>query len=252
VPQLAGLARARLDRARRPLRPDASTNTVSFVLVSPSTLSWSQVRAAAGRRSPWRTAGSTVASVRTIASIVAIRGWIMPDALGDAGDPDATRREAVGIGQRDRHGRGLRPRVGRAERLRGRGQRVVGRGEARGERVDAGGDLVERQPRSDDPGREEQRPLVVDPQRAGEEPGDLGLVGVAGGPGRGVGEPLVETIASASPNAPLRPPEVCFRCSRESRTGAAAKGVRGEDAAALAGPAPGSVATIARSDGRTP
>ena len=37
--------------ARRPPRPDARTKTVSFVLVSPSTESWSQVRAAAGRSS---------------------------------------------------------------------------------------------------------------------------------------------------------------------------------------------------------
>ena len=54
---------------------------MSFVLVSPSTLSWSHVRAAAGRSIPPRTAGSTVASVRTIDSIVAIRGWIIPTPL---------------------------------------------------------------------------------------------------------------------------------------------------------------------------
>ena len=54
---------------------------MSFVEVSPSTLSWSQVRAAAGRSNPWSVAGSTVASVRTIESIVAIRGWIIPTPL---------------------------------------------------------------------------------------------------------------------------------------------------------------------------
>ena len=54
---------------------------MSFVLVSPSTVSWFQVRAAAGRSRPWRTAGSTVASVRMIASIVAIAGWIIPTPL---------------------------------------------------------------------------------------------------------------------------------------------------------------------------
>ncbi len=64
-----------------PAAPPARTKTVSFVLVSPSTESWSQVRAAAGRRSPASTAGSTAASVRTIASIVAIRGWIIPTPL---------------------------------------------------------------------------------------------------------------------------------------------------------------------------
>ena len=64
-----------------PAAPDARTKTVSFVEVSPSTLSWSHVRAAAGRSSPWSVAGSTVASVRTIESIVAIRGWIIPTPL---------------------------------------------------------------------------------------------------------------------------------------------------------------------------
>ncbi len=54
---------------------------MSFVDVSPSTLSWSQVRAAAGRSRPWSVAGSTAASVRTIDSIVAIRGWIIPTPL---------------------------------------------------------------------------------------------------------------------------------------------------------------------------
>ena len=54
---------------------------MSLVLVSPSTESWFQVRTAAGRRRPARTAGSTAASVRTTASIVAIRGWIMPTPL---------------------------------------------------------------------------------------------------------------------------------------------------------------------------
>ena len=58
--------------------PDARRNTVSFVLVSPSTLSWFHVRAAAGRRMSRRTDGSTTASVRTIDSMVAIRGWIIP------------------------------------------------------------------------------------------------------------------------------------------------------------------------------
>ena len=47
-----GRRRCRPRPARPRRRPDARTKTVSFVLVSPSTLSWSQVRAAAGRSSP--------------------------------------------------------------------------------------------------------------------------------------------------------------------------------------------------------
>ena len=61
--------------------PEARTKTVSFVLVSPSTESWFQVRAAAGRRRPHRTAGSTAASVRITDSIVAMFGWIIPTPL---------------------------------------------------------------------------------------------------------------------------------------------------------------------------
>ena len=51
---------------------------MSFVLVSPSTESWSQVRAALARSIAWSAAGSAVASVSTIESIVAMRGWIIP------------------------------------------------------------------------------------------------------------------------------------------------------------------------------
>ena len=64
-----------------PDAPEARTKTVSFVLVSPSTLSWSQVRAAAGRSRPHRVSGAALASVSTTASIVAIRGWIIPTPL---------------------------------------------------------------------------------------------------------------------------------------------------------------------------
>ncbi len=202
---------------------------MSFVLVSPSTLSWSHVRAVAGRSSPWSAAGSIVASVRTIASIVAILGWIIPTPL--AMPVTRTRRTARPSGS----GRAIVTvaafvlRVGRSEGLRGRGERVVGRREARRERVDAGGDLVERQPRADDAGREEERPLRGDPQRAGEEPRDLGLVGVAGGTGRGVGgaarrhDRLGQPERAAPPGGRLL--EVLAR--EPDRSGR--EGVRGED-----------------------
>ena len=51
--------------AAAPEAPDATRNTVSLVLVSPSTLSWSQVRATTGRNMAWSVAGSAVASVST-------------------------------------------------------------------------------------------------------------------------------------------------------------------------------------------
>ena len=112
-----------------PDAPDARRKTVSFVLVSPSTESWSQVRAAAGRSRPHSTSGATAASVRTTDSIVAICGWIIPTPL--AMPLTVTRhRPAVGIGQLDGRRRDLGPRIGRAQRLRRGQQPVVGRGRA--------------------------------------------------------------------------------------------------------------------------
>ena len=64
-----------------PAAPDASRKTLSLVLVSPSTESWFQVVADAARRRSRSVAGEAVASVRTIESIVAIRGWIIPTPL---------------------------------------------------------------------------------------------------------------------------------------------------------------------------
>ena len=110
---LAGeVARDRLDRLARgpaasrpgrdlaaPAAPEASTKTVSFVLVSPSTESWSHVRAAAGRRRPEHRGrpcvGQDDGQHRRHPRVD------HPDALGDAGD--AYRRPApVGVGQRRR------------------------------------------------------------------------------------------------------------------------------------------------------
>ena len=136
APQLASPRACPALTGAAPAAPEASRNTVSFVLVSPSTLSWSHVRAAAGRSSPWsvgrvdRRVGQDDREHRRHPRVD------HPDALGDAGDPDRADREAVGIGQGDRHGRGLRPRVGRPEGLRGRGEprRRMPRGAARARR----------------------------------------------------------------------------------------------------------------------
>ena len=57
---------------------------MSLVLVSPSTDSWFQVRAAAGRSSPQSVSGAAAASVRITDSIVAICGWIIPTPLAIA------------------------------------------------------------------------------------------------------------------------------------------------------------------------
>ena len=98
---LAGeVARDRLDGARRgrrrprvpastgaaPDAPEARRKTVSLVLVSPSTESWSQVRAAAGRSRPHSVSGSTAASVSTTDEHRGHPRMDHPDALGDAAD----------------------------------------------------------------------------------------------------------------------------------------------------------------------
>ncbi len=218
---------------------------MSFVLVSPSTLSWFHVRAAAGRRSAWRSAGSTVASVRSTASIVAIRGWIIPTPLAmpvtrieRTASPSTSGRVRVSR-------RGLRPGVGRAEGL-GRGREPgVGRGERRREAGDPRPDEVERQARPDDPGREEERPLDRDAERRREDRRDLRLVRVARGAGRGVG------AAARRYDRRRAQPPLAARWARDRRTGAAAKAFGVKTAAAAAGtgrPASSlSVAMIARS-----
>ena len=148
--------------APRPAAPDASRNTVSFVLVSPSTLSWSHVRAAAGRSSAVeRAPGSTVASVRTIESIVAIRGWIIPTPfaipvtrIGRTARPSGSGRAIVDVAALVRVSVVRSASAAAARPASRRGQR------RRDQRRDPGRDPVERQARADDPGREEQRLLA--------------------------------------------------------------------------------------------
>ena len=115
--------------------PDASTNTVSLVLVSPSTDSWSHVRAAAGRSRLQSTSGGAAASVRTIDSIVAMFGWIIPTPLAMPVTVTVTGSPSP-AGQDERRRRDLGHRVRRAQRLRGRSECRVVLGELRRERLD--------------------------------------------------------------------------------------------------------------------
>ena len=147
-----------------PSAPEASTNTVSLVEVSPSTVSWFQVRAMIGRMRRDNVSGSIVASVVMTESIVAIRGWIIPTPLAMPDTRTCTVRSAVGMGHRERRGRDLGHRVGRAQRLGRRQQRLVGRRERPRDGVDARLDAVDGQPGADDPGREAQHLQRVDPQ----------------------------------------------------------------------------------------
>ena len=102
---------------------------MSLVLVSPSTESWSQVRAAAGRSSDQSVSGSAAASVSTIESIVAMFGWIiptpfaMPLTVTVTGRPSASGSSTVVVASfvtesvvRSAIGGGFEAGIGRLER----------------------------------------------------------------------------------------------------------------------------------------
>ena len=130
-----------------PAAPEASRNTVSFVLVSPSTVSWFQVRSTMGPRMACNVP-------RRDGRIREHEGehrrhprMDHPDALCDAGDDDLPRRPGR-TRKRDRDARRLRPAVRRPQLLRQRRQGLVGGGEpsrhqalerGRGSRRPAGG-----------------------------------------------------------------------------------------------------------------
>jgi hypothetical protein len=66
-----------------PETPEASTSTVSLVLMSPSTLMRLKLRSAAARRQRSSRTASIRASVVTTDSMVAMFGWIMPAPLAN-------------------------------------------------------------------------------------------------------------------------------------------------------------------------
>ena len=223
-----------------PAAPEARTKTVSFVLVSPSTVSWSQVRAAAGRSRPLRTAGvrSRHRSARPTASSPSA-GWIMPTPL------------AMPL-TRDRHGPPVRvgqlqtvavatfvARIGGAQCDRPRPRDAAWSSVSRSatsaaapaatlssgrrvpmipvERCRVRGTVVAAEPR---PG--------AAAMRAGRRRPAAPVAAFA--------QPLVEMTASAQPNPPRGSSEVAARWAWESRTGAAANAFGVKTAAAAAGP----------------
>ena len=160
---------------------------MSFVLVSPSTLSWFHVRAAAGRRSSWRSGGSTLASVRRTASIVAIRGWIIPTPLA----MPVTRVERTASPSRSG-----RVRVVVAALVRESVVRSASAAAASPASVAAsdGASALIPGPTRSSGSRVPMIPVesrsvrsTVDPERRREHRRDLGLVRVARGTGRRVG-----------------------------------------------------------------
>ena len=220
---------------RRP-RPRRGRNTVSFVLVSPSTLSWSHVRAAAGRSSAWsvgrldRRVGEDDREHRRHPRVD------HPDALGDAGDPDARGpARPSGSGSVDR--RRSRPSSacrssGAPRRPRRAPSSVAAR--RRRERVDAGGDHVERQPRADDPGREAgASALRAIPSAPASNPATSAWSASPAAPVAALARAARRDDRLAQPEARRSPAGVGLaRCARDSRTGAAANAFGVKTAAA--------------------
>ena len=105
----ASTRRARsLRPALTPAAPDASRKTVSFVLVSPSTVSWFHVRSTIGARTACSSAGSALSVGQDQREHRRHARMNHPDALADAGH-----------GHRPQPHRGrLRARVGRAASAR--------------------------------------------------------------------------------------------------------------------------------------
>ena len=185
---------------------------MSFVLVSPSTESWFQVRTVAARSIAWSVAGLTAASVRMTASIVAIRGWIIPTPLAMPETVTGTGAPS-GPGRVTADARHLRHGIRRPERLGGREEAGVGGRETAGRQVhDPDGDLVDGEPGPDHPGGEAQDAQGVDAEVDRHGLGDRHLVRQAGEAGRGVG-------AAARRDDRLGAPEVIGAVAAALRTG---------------------------------
>ena len=149
--------------------PEASTNTVSLVLVSPSTESWSQVRRRGRPEQAQSAAGAAVASVRTTESIVAIRGWIIPTPLAMPRDRHGHAARRPRLGQLDAVvvAAFVRESVVRSASAAAASPSSVPASVAASSRARPAPDAVEREPGADDPGREVegQRPRRSRPRR---------------------------------------------------------------------------------------
>ena len=83
--------------------PEASSSTVSLVLMSPSTLTRLKLRPTAERSAVSRAAGVSAASVVSTASMVAMWGWIIPAPLANpriaTGRPPSARSALAVLGR---------------------------------------------------------------------------------------------------------------------------------------------------------
>ncbi len=218
-----------------PAAPDARTKTVSFVLVSPSTESWSQVRAAAGRSRPHRTSGATVASVSTTDSIVAIRGWIIPTPLAipltvtRAGRPSLPGSSRIAVATLV-----FESVVRRA---------TAAASSPSSDAASTGTRAASPAPTLSSGSRVPMTPVerwsvrsTVTPVVAASIAAISAWSASPAAPVAAFALPLVEMTASAQPNPPRGSPDVAARCARDSRTGAAANAFGVKTAATAAGP----------------
>ena len=220
---------------------------MSLVLVSPSTESWSQVRAAARAEQRWSVAGSAVASVSTTESIVAIRGWIIPTPLQMPVTVTVDRRAAVGGGQGDPDRRHLRGRVGGPQR--------DGAADASASSVAASPPAATRAIVAVTLSTGRRVPMIPverwstcdrrTPSAAATASPIAAWSASPAGPVAALALPEVAMTARAYPAA-ASPPPVAWRLARESRTGAAAKRFGVNTAAAGTGP------SVARRSARSP
>ena len=179
--------RCRVAGARRPAAPEAASSTVSLVDWSPSTLTWSQVRATMGRSSPSRVSGSTLASVSRKQSMVAMLGWIMPTPLATPLMVTVTG-VAIRCGERQRDGRSLGARVGRAQGFGDGREGGIVSGQPSGHAgLDGGPDALDRETRADEPGGHGQHVGWVAADGRGQASCQRALVGHAGDAGGRVG-----------------------------------------------------------------
>ncbi len=208
---------------------------MSLVLVSPSTDSWSQVLAAAGRSRPHSVSGSTAASVSTTASIVAIRGWIIPTPL-------AIPLRVTGTGRPSASGSSIvvvtilatESVVRRASAAAVKASSVgasVGMIAANPSRTLSSGNRVPMIPVDRWSVRSTSTPAAVASIRA-----IAAWSSSPAWPVAALADPLVEMTALAYPNPPRGSADVAARWARDRRTGAAAKLFGVKTAATAAGP----------------
>ena len=200
-------------------------------------VSWFQVRAAAGRSSPWSVGGSTVASVSTNDSIVAIRGWIMPTPLAmprdpDRADRDARRRRAASTRRGRRPWSASRSFGAPRPRPPGRRRSAASAGSQRRRCPARHVSTGSRVPIS--PVDSSSVSLDVAAESRGERPAIAAWSASPAAPVAALAQPLVETTAVAQP-PPSPAGSVAARWACDRRTGAAANAFGVKTAAAAAG-----------------